>query len=400
MILGIVVHVTLARLMGVENFGIYNYCLAIGGFAVLISRAGFENYMVKELIAKSDFYTEILKSGLCYLSIMSLVVFFLALIYLYLMESDPNIFSYNIIVLLPVFFSPFFIFDYYFQSAIEGKKSAVARIVSFYVGSFLKIVVYYSTSSILALLFVILFESIIYAGILLWNGRCLIAPIVKAKYDSKWIKDTAKTTLPLLLTAISMMGCIRLDQLMIKNFLGMESLGIYSAASRLFEAWTTIPFIITTVFYPIILNYKKFENESYFMNMVFLTRTVFYMTIIAILIFFYFGDEFILFLYGEDFNEVHSVLLMLLISALFVSLGSITTKYLVAEGMEKRLMYRVAIGLLINFILNYFLIPFYELRGAVFSSIVSFFFSYFLYDYLDRKSIELRIIKRKAILGV
>lgn len=77
-------------------------------------------------------------------------------------------------------------------------------------------------------------------------------------------------------------------------------------------------------------------------------------------------------LYGVEFNEAADVLRIYIWSGLFVSIGVVSSKWLVAKNLEIYSFYSTAIGAILNVIFNLWLIPIYGILGATLATLISY----------------------------
>jgi len=76
--------------------------------------------------------------------------------------------------------------------------------------------------------------------------------------------------------------------------------------------------------------------------------------------------------YGVDFQEASSVLKIYIWAGVFVSLGSASSKWLVAENLERYSFYRTTLGAVLNVIFNLWLIPILGITGAALATLISY----------------------------
>jgi O-antigen/teichoic acid export membrane protein len=86
------------------------------------------------------------------------------------------------------------------------------------------------------------------------------------------------------------------------------------------------------------------------------------------------SDFIVIYFLGERFLESISLLKILAFILLPISLGSIIgTQYMLPAGMDKEYKIPVLIGVVVNVVLNLFLIKFYSSNGAAIASVISEF---------------------------
>src|SRR5690606_27124015 len=76
-------------------------------------------------------------------------------------------------------------------------------------------------------------------------------------------KQMLRSAWPLVLGAIAIQIYMRIDQIMIRNILGLHEVGIYSAAVRVYEAWAIVIAIITVSLLPAIVKLKQGNEVNY-----------------------------------------------------------------------------------------------------------------------------------------
>ena len=83
------------------------------------------------------------------------------------------------------------------------------------------------------------------------------------------------------------------------------------------------------------------------------------------------ADWVILILYGIDFQEAADVLRIYIWAGVFVTLGIASSKWLIAENLQRYLFFRTILGALLNVGFNLWLIPIYGIKGAAIATLVA-----------------------------
>ena len=96
---------------------------------------------------------------------------------------------------------------------------------------------------------------------------------------------------------------------------------------------------------------------------------------------FFFGAFVIENTFGDNFVESHEILKIHIWGSIFVFLGVISGKWLVAEGLQVFSLYRVLLGAAINVVLNIFFIPEFGIHGAAYATLIAFVFSALVFDF-------------------
>ena len=116
----------------------------------------------------------------------------------------------------------------------------------------------------------------------------------------------------------------------------------------------------------------------------------------SILVYF-FSDYIVLFLYGSDFIESSSLLMVHIFSAIFVYLGVSSGRWLINENKTLLNLYRNLIGLCINIVLNIYLIKIYGNIGAAVASLSAYIFAFYIFDFFHKDMRKLFFLKTQAL---
>ena len=78
-------------------------------------------------------------------------------------------------------------------------------------------------------------------------------------FDKFLIKPLLKSAWPMILSAVATMLYMRIDQIMIKNMIGVHEFGLYSAASKaskIYEGWIILPIVLSIAILPLNVKMK------------------------------------------------------------------------------------------------------------------------------------------------
>lgn len=179
------------------------------------------------------------------------------------------------------------------------------------------------------------------------------------------------------------------DKYMISYFMNPEAFADYQVASF------TIPFISIisgSIITALIPDFSRLFNNNELSKMVKLWRgatkeiTVLLLPIFVFCIFF--GQEIIVVLYGVNFKS--SGQLFQIYSFRFLGSVVLFSITLGAIGLQNWILINSIIALLLNFILNYFLISDYGVMGAILSTIISTYCSYFIIVYITKLKLKVK----------
>lgn len=165
----------------------------------------------------------------------------------------------------------------------------------------------------------------------------------------------------------------QLDILMIGFFLQQDAVGLYKVATQLVIPISFILNSVIIVIAPILAEqYKSANNESLQRLVVFTARLTSVLSIPLISIIIFFNKELVSFVFGESYLSAAMPLSILLLGHLINTLAGPVIALLNMTGHEKSVMNGVAIGLMINIVLNLILIPIFGISGAAWATTVTF----------------------------
>ncbi|MDP1623075.1 MAG: oligosaccharide flippase family protein [Bacteroidales bacterium] len=190
-----------------------------------------------------------------------------------------------------------------------------------------------------------------------------------------------KQSMPFALLVLLMTFYNRLDPVMLEYLLpkkiGNEQVGIYASGFRLLDAANMIAYLFGVLLVPIFSKMIKKNQPIEHMLRLSFTLIITLAIIVGIGLFFY-SHELILLLYETHIKESTSVFRLLIPGFIAVSTTYIFGTLLTANGNLRQLNIIALLGLFINLILNYLLIPRLLATGSAISSLVTQFTMAFL----------------------
>ncbi|MBN2857341.1 MAG: polysaccharide biosynthesis C-terminal domain-containing protein [Candidatus Delongbacteria bacterium] len=177
----------------------------------------------------------------------------------------------------------------------------------------------------------------------------------------------------------------RLDQWLIKFFLGNKELGLYAVGVAIAEILLIIP---TGLINPLRARLYNIGNDhSDFKTVTAKTiKFALYATAaISVPVFFLVPLISSEFLYGEKYAESVVIIQILIAGIIFLTFGKVGSHYYVVKGRPAIHMYSALSIFLVNFALNLIMIPKFGIKGAAIASSISYFAYGLIYVYLYLK---------------
>ncbi len=230
----------------------------------------------------------------------------------------------------------------------------------------------------------------------------------KLKWNWPFSLMILKQSFPFAILVLLMTFYNRLDSVMLGLLLpdgvGSEQAGIYAKAFRLLEAGNMIAYLFSVQLIPVfsrMLKHKENVEQLVKLSFILLVTPA---LVVSVGCFFYSNELSALINHGVTDSSVEFSILMLCFTA--VSTTYIFGTLLTANGNLKQLNSMAIIGICINLILNFILIPHYKAMGSAVSSLITQFFTagiqiYFAYKIFKFKvNIRLIIALLVFIVGI
>jgi O-antigen/teichoic acid export membrane protein len=378
---GLLVGLWVVRYLGPERFGILSYSQSLVALFLSISALGLgEEILVKEILNSKKSISIIIGTSIS-LRIIGAITMILILIG-YMFFSNNEIFINTIIIIIAassIFESFTSNINYYFQSKVENKILLKADILSLLISAFLKILLILNGASLIYFALIILIDSMILASILLYsffkNSKSNLSDL---SFDKKLSYKLINSSWPLIFGGMLTSIYMKIDQVMIKELIGTEEVGVYAVAIKLTELCYILPGVITSSLLPAIINSKKINENLYIKRLQSLYGFLLFIAIFISLIMNFFSEFIIKIFFGNEYLSSIQILKIYAWNSIFVFIGIVSSKWLIIENLQVYLTINVFFGAIINVILNYLLIDKIGLVGAAWASLISQFVSSYL----------------------
>ncbi|MDR4469931.1 MAG: flippase [Nitrospira sp.] len=396
---GLVVSVWLARYLGPEDFGLFNFAIAFVSLFGALSTLGLPGIVVRDLVSDPKGRFETLGSAFALQIGGGLIAFsvLIALISIF-RPQDRSACAVVTIIGLTLLFKGSESIKYWFESQVQSKYTVWAENSVFVAMAGIKIGFILFGMSLFAFAWVTVVEGVIAAIVLLaiyqWAGETMWGwhfSIVRAK-------TLLKHSWPLILSGLAVMVYMRIDQIMLGQMLNDRAVGIYSAAVRISEAWYFIPMAIAGSVFPALLDAKKTSEALYLEKFQTLYDTLVVIALVVAIPVTFLASQIIVTLFGQEYREAGTILSIHIWTALFVFLGVASGKWFLAENRQVLALHRVLWGMGINLGLNILWIPQYGGVGAAVATLVSQAVAALLIDLVHKETRLMFRMKLRACL--
>ncbi|MFT4660721.1 MAG: O-antigen/teichoic acid export membrane protein [Patiriisocius sp.] len=181
-----------------------------------------------------------------------------------------------------------------------------------------------------------------------------------------------KKSLPYALLTLLMGLYHRMDSIMLERMLphGSEASGIYAQGFRFLDALNNFSFLFAILLLPI---FARMLKEKLDFNPVVLIASKLLLSGVIIISFtaHYASFGIMDWRYDENIAEASKTFGVLILSSLFFAIVLIYGTLLTADGKLKELNYLAVFGVMLNFILNFLLIPRFEAYGSALATLAT-----------------------------
>lgn len=221
------------------------------------------------------------------------------------------------------------------------------------------------------------------------------ASFIKLRWNYPFFLLIMKKSFPFAFLILLMTIYNKIDSVMIERMLpnGAEEAGIYAASYRLLDAVSMLGVLFASILLPIFS--KQIKNNESVHPLTKLSSTLLIVPAIIICSASYFYRQPIMkSLYIESTAYWGQIFGYLMLSFIAVAFSYIFGTLLTANGNLKVLNWTAGISVLVNILLNYFLIPQYHALGATFATLVSLFGVAIIHFFFANRFFNLKISYR------
>lgn len=383
---GFLISVWLARYMGPNEFGLYNYAIAIITIFTAVASLGMNGVTVRELVKRPDNSAVIMGSSFLLQISGSILACFLVVVFTSFLRPHEYDVLLVVVAMLPsILFRSSDIIKYWFESNVTSKYTVIAQNISFFISCALKIIIILSNWPYLLISITVSIEALLVATILFYIYYKKTSKI-NWKVDSKECEQLLSQSWPLIFSGLALMLYMRMDQIMIGNLIDNAAVGVYSVAVKMIEVWYFFPIAIVSSFFPKIIKSKENSEREYNDKMQLLYDALVIIGITLAVFVTFISSYIIIFFFGEKYSASIGVIKIYAWVSIFYFLSSASGRWYINERLQMFALTRNLLGLLVGAILNYILIPIYGIIGSAYATLFAYFCAAYLFDISNKKT--------------
>jgi len=398
MIVGLSVGLWIVRYLGPEKFGLFSFAMSLTSLFGVIAALGLESVVVRNIVRDPKNATEILGTTAILQLISGLIAYFLILVTItYIRPNEYLTLSIVAILGSTILLKSCEIAALWFESKIQSKYTVWVKSSVHLLFAVIKVALILQEASLVSFALVVLVEAIMVALILLIVMNKYGQSLAKLRVKAECAKILMKDSWPLILSSVAITIYMKIDQIMLAQMIGDEVVGIYSAATRLSEAWYFVPVVIGASVFPAILEAKKSSEEQYYKRLQRLYDIMAVISVAVALPVTFLSTHIVVLFFGKAYSAAGPILAIHIWAGLFVFMGVASSKWFLAENYQMLSLQRTVMGAVLNIALNFWLIPVYGAVGAALATLLSYAVVTFFSDLLQQETRKMFLMKVSAL---
>lgn len=374
-LLGVLVGAWVARYLGPSQFGELAYCIAFIGIFQSVTNLGLDGIVVREIANDPRRANIVLGTTFQLRLLIGIASWAVALLIYGLTNSfaDQGIW---IIALVGagMIFQVADTVDLWFQGNSQSKRTVLAKVSAYLVSNAIRVALILFDAPLMAFAVIIALEAAMTAFALHFSYKRFPCNGIWQKHYPE-AKKLLHESWPYLISGVSIMLYMRIDQLMIKEMLGERELGIFAAIIPISSLWNMIPVAICASIAPMFAR-KRAEGIVIFnAAMVNMFRFFWVLCLLVIAVTWLLSGFVVQLMYGQAYIEAIPVLNIYVLTCIPVFMGVGQGLWLLNERKAHLLLIQTASGAFISVVTNLILLPWLGLAGAAIAAIISQCFS-------------------------
>lgn len=371
-IISLLVSYFVNRYLGVERYGILNYCVALCGLWECLMGLGSDIVIRKEVVLEKFSIGQLRGTGALIYIIGAAISFIGLIVTTIFLKSDRTITICILIISISYFCKITYNIQNIFIAKLQTDLYVKWNIRIKIVVAATKLMLVYLKADIYCFAAIYLFETIL---------QVIMFELLAKKYLSDYgseisleaFRHIISQSWAYVLSNIGMVVYMKIDQVMIKHMIGESAVGYYSAAVNLVDYFIFIPTAFANAMLPIL-------TESYMTNKMQFKReyVTFFERMIGIMVLVIatvqlFGKLAVYVIYGSEYMPAIGILRIYAFASLFAAIVCANSIYMTIFQNQIKTLICTCTAAITNVILNAILISSIGVNGAAIATIVSQF---------------------------
>lgn len=394
---GLLVGVWVARYLGPEQYGLFSFAAAFIGLFGAVAGLGLQSVVVRDIARDPACKDETLGTAAVLQLVGGLMAYGLIIGTIFWLRPDDALAKVVVAILgSAMLFKASEVAVYWFESQVLSKYTVWVQNGSFLVFACIKVALIINNAPLIAFAWATMAEALLVAMLMLAMFGLRGQGLQKLSVSLDRAKVLLADSWPLLLSGIAIMVYMKIDQIMLGQMVGVEAVGIYSAATRISEVWYFIPMMIVASVFPAILEAKKLSEALYYQRLQRLYNLMVWLSVAVALPMTFLATPIVILLYGNAYAEAGAVLAIHIWASVFVFLGVASSQWFIAENRQILNFQRTVLGAFLNVGLNLIFIPSFGAIGAAVATVLAQASVGLIYDAFQKETRPMFYMKLKS----
>lgn len=374
MALGLLVAGIMARQLGVEQYGLFQYALGLVAMFSSISFICGAEVLVPMLTTASDKERQsIVGNAFVVRLFFSVIAFTALLLFAFLTEEQKVFYLIALLGITILFAESFAVVTAWLQSQTNSRPRSILVMCSLVLkASFMGLLYYFDNSNPLHFALVYILDPITIAAGLLFifykgTGQTFF------NYSFHIAYDLFKKGLPFFLGLMVMFVFQRLDLIMLKHLSDLQTLGYYAASLELLKSITAFSGMLAFSMAPLLV-YRQSDIITIKKNILKIVLIMAIVAVIGAIVVQIFAPIFVPLLFGDQYQDSISILCALVWVSILLFANEGLNIYLLKMQKGSLVTIKWLLALLVAAPAYWFLIPVYDANGAIIGFALSYLF--------------------------
>jgi O-antigen/teichoic acid export membrane protein len=392
---GIIIMALIGRHLGPEEFGIWNYALALTTIIGSVAILGMDRLAVKEIINNEEKQGTIVSTVILMRICAGIICMAISICIVLFARKHQQLYLYcTIFSALIIILQSFDVLDYFYQAKNKVKRVIIPKVAVFITFCLVKLIIIFLGGTLKAFLWASVIELLLTYLIIIMVFSYHNTADFTMRIDGSLAKTLLRQSWPLILSNLVVILFMKIDLVLLDVLSNPTELGKYVAAARISELWYAIPTVISVAILPTLLQKKKISHDAYLLTLEKWLRLSFWLSAAIAILVTLTAHLIIPLLYGESYTAASWMLMIHVWAGISVFMNIVIVQYLFVEGEYKIYLYAHLYGLMANITINFILIPIYGGIGAAIATVVAYFTVYGALLLLDKSGQGYRLTKK------
>jgi O-antigen/teichoic acid export membrane protein len=369
-----VITLFVARYLGPEQFGVFSYALSLVALFGVAGHVGLSGLVVHKLVKSPEETHEIMGTSLALKGGGYIVGLILIIAYVVFTENvESDVFWLVLILSTTLLLQPINILDFWFQSQLQAKYTAITKTTALLVTALFKALLIFCGANLILFAFANVLQALLVAiGLFTFYYYKSEIGYGKWRVSAVRAKELVSQGWMVFLGSIFAVIYLKVDQVMLRWLIGTEEVGIYAVAASLSEAWYFVPAAIVTSFFPKLIKLKEDTPTQFNKRLQQLFDLLFIVALSVAVMVSLVAQPVVNIMFGDSYASAASILVVHIWAAIFVFLRAAFRNWMFIENALIFSLITQGLGALVNVALNYCFIPIYGGLGAAYATLASY----------------------------